>query len=599
MAEIVQSYDGLSASSSRSEVTSVLNRIINAPIFTFSKQDRIRLIESLLNDLKSLPSRGCRLSTKDAGLALLAVKTLGKDPAGSTVLASSNNLSILLSFANTFKDDHNALSESLRCIANAMLLIEAARTTFIEDEVNGGNACLNMLERATSPDQIFILSRILFLSTVSGTSFLESVVEEKHNGRTVVDIIGSKLDLMLVSIKDGVPTSKEAMIDLLKFTYNLLLHYPKLAESEPQNNLAQGDDKVMGDFWSSKLDGILPPLLRVYGDLPPTSPSPLAAPLSHVIHSLITIPISQNLKPIWLNGSLPSSPALGSSTNSPKTRTPQRADSSPGSRSDSPTRSATSYATPKPSTLDRALSRLSGSRRSSSRASQVLAPSLDVVQRTYDLMDLSFSQYFPGNVDPDEQSVRDRAKTELNDSLDDTLTPLVVLLTRICIADEGSRIRIRQKLIPDDLDRSSPLEERSDLLGKILRLLASAYHSRLKDSLGELLFAIADSNATTLSGLVGYGNVAGYLFNKGFMSAPSASGSSTVPQTTPSGEYINPITGTTMQPSRSDLPEMTEEEKEQEVEKLLVLFDRLEKTGAIAPESNPIRKAISEGKINM
>lgn len=109
-------------------------------------------------------------------------------------------------------------------------------------------------------------------------------------------------------------------------------------------------------------------------------------------------------------------------------------------------------------------------------------------------MDLSFSQYFPGNVDPDEQSVRDRAKTELNDSLDDTLTPLVVLLTRICIADEGSRIRIRQKLIPDDLDRSSPLEERSDLLGKILRLLASAYHSRLKDSLGELLFAIADSN---------------------------------------------------------------------------------------------------------
>ncbi|PPQ70131.1 hypothetical protein CVT24_003878, partial [Panaeolus cyanescens] len=536
----------------------------------------------------------------DAGLALLAVKSLGKDPAGSAVLASSNNLLVLLGFANTFKDDTNALSESLRCIANAMLLIESARTTFIEREVNGGNICLDMLERATSPDQIFILSRILFLSTVSGTDFLESVVEDKHNGRTVIEIIASKLELMLTAIKEGLPTAKEAMIDLLKFTYNLLLHYPKLVESEPQNDLAHGGDKVMGDFWSSKLDGILPPLLRVYGELPHTSPCPLAAPLSHVIHSLITIPVSQSLKPIWLNGSQPPSPTLGSSSSSPKTRTPQRADSSPGSRSDSPTRSAASPTSPKPSTLDRALSRLSGSRRSSSRASQVITPPLDVVQRTYDLMEVSFSHYFPGNIDPDDQSVRDRAMAESTDTLDDMLTPLVVLLTRICIADEGSRARIRQKLVPEDLDRSSPLEERSDLLGKILRLLASAYHSRLKDSLGELLFAIADSNATTLSGLVGYGNVAGYLFNKGFMSAPSGpGGSSTVPQTTPSGEYINPITGTTMQPNRSDLPEMTEEEKEQEVEKLLVLFDRLERTGAIAPESNPIRKAISEGKINM
>jgi hypothetical protein len=82
----------------------------------------------------------------DAGLALLAVKNLGKDPSGSEYLASSTNLSTLLSFANAFKDDSDATGEALRCVANALLLVEEARTTFISKSVNGGDICLAMLE---------------------------------------------------------------------------------------------------------------------------------------------------------------------------------------------------------------------------------------------------------------------------------------------------------------------------------------------------------------------------------------------------------------------------------------------------------------------
>ena len=100
-----------------------------------------------------------------------------------------------------------------------------------------------------------------------------------------------------------------------------------------------------------------------------------------------------------------------------------------------------------------------------------------------------------------------------------------------------------------------------------------------------------------MSAFFGYGNVAGYLFNKGVMAAPPPeAGSSAAPTTTATGEAINPITGTTLQP-KSDLPEMSEEEKEREMEKLLVLFDRLERTGALPKDQNPIRKAIQEGKI--
>ena len=103
---------------------------------------------------------------------------------------------------------------------------------------------------------------------------------------------------------------------------------------------------------------------------------------------------------------------------------------------------------------------------------------------------------------------------------------------------------------------------------------------------------------TTLASYVGYGNVAGFLFNKGILSAPPprAAGSAQpgAPDTTPDGTPINPITGVAQK--KDELPEMSEEEKEREAEKLFVLFDRLERSGALDPTQNPIRKAIAGGK---
>jgi len=272
-------------------------------------------------------------------------------------------------------------------------------------------------------------------------------------------------------------------------------------------------------------------------------------------------------------------------------------DSAPGSRSDSPTPSNVSPTSPKPSTLDRALSVLAAGRRSLSRTpSPGTGVSLDVLQRTYDLLDTAFLHYFPGDIDPDDLDLRKRVKEESSDSLDDILSPLVVLLSRLCIADEGCRARVRQWIVPDNLDRSSPLEQRSDMLGRCLRFLPSVYHPRLKDSVGEMLYAVADSDASTLSSLVGYGNVAGFLFHKGILSAPQANGTSGAPQTTPSGERIDPITGTTVR-SKPEAPDMSDEEKEREMEKLFVLFDRLEKTGALSADQNPMRKAIQGGRM--
>lgn len=77
------------------------------------------------------------------------------------------------------------------------------------------------------------------------------------------------------------------------------------------------------------------------------------------------------------------------------------------------------------------------------------------------------------------------------------------------------------------------------------------------------------------------------------MNAPTQPSNSTL--VTPSGEAINPITGT-LQTEHSP-SDMTEEEREQEAEKLMVLFDRLERTGGIGPGQNPVRNAIAKRSV--
>ncbi|KAJ6570278.1 guanine nucleotide exchange factor [Mycena vulgaris] len=592
MATLLQQYHAASAS----DVQPVLNAIATAQPFTFDQPSRSELIQLLLKDLKA--GKG-RISSKDAALALLAVKTLGKNPTGSEVLGTAPNLSILLGLVASLKDDPEASGEALRCIANALLLIERARSVFISKEVNGGETCISLLQKATNPDQIFILSRILFLATVHPSAFITSLVEEKRHGHTVIDVISGKLDLLIVSLLSGTKMSREAMVDVLKFTFNILMHYPKSLEGASEG-------KVIGDNWSPKLDPILPPLLRVFHALPLTFPAPVAAPLTHVIHSLITIPVSPALRRDWFG------PSSGSS--SPPTVAipprPRRGDSSSSSRTHSPVRQTPT--SPKHnSTLDRALSVLAAGRRSLSRSPSPIPPSApkapaDTLLRAHSLLEVAFSHYFPDAVDPDDPSVRELVKAEAAagagaDSLDDELAPLVVLITRLCIADEPSRTRTRDWLCPADLDRSAAagtLESRADLLGRCLRLLGSVYHARLKDSVGEMLFAMCDSDAATLSTLLGYGNVAGFLFNKGIMTAPpppaaSTSAGASAGVAAAAAEHINPITGTA-QEARAPEPEMTDEEKEREMEKLFVLFDRLERTGALPASQNPMRRAIEK-----
>lgn len=591
MADLLASYNALSASSPRADVSKVLNAIIGALLI--DNTTREALVSALLSDIGSCkPGGTCgRLHHTDAHLALSAVKALGRHPSGSSVIALENNLSTLLATSKSLKDGNlEASLEALRCVANALLLIESARATIISDSVNGGEYGVLLLE-SSSPDVVFIASRILFLATASSTtagSFIVSIVERKPAGRahSLVEILSLRLESLTTALLSGTKMAREAIVDLLKFSFNILTHYPKLVECEKVVEIGSGDDntKVMGEYWSDRLDGLLPPLLRTFNTLQAGSSSPLAPPLNHVIHALLTIPFTKNLQSTWLPPNTPRS-RRGSPTSGPASPVSPSGNSLASDPPREPSRHHGAF--------DLAKSMLSAGRRSLSRSSSPARPpsppNRDTLQHAFGLLEVALSHYFPGTVEPDDASVRATAKAESDSTLDELLPPLVMLICKLVTGDSGARERLREWLIPANLDRTVVLESRADTLGRLLRLLTSVYHSRLNVTSGELLYAVCNHDATMLISQVGYGNVAGFLFNKGIVTGPPSSGEA-AGTAGPSGPQINPITGA-VQEERPDI-EMTEEEREREAEKLFVLFDRLERSGAVPPEANPVRRAI-------
>lgn len=124
----------------------------------------------------------------------------------------------------------------------------------------------------------------------------------------------------------------------------------------------------------------------------------------------------------------------------------------------------------------------------------------DSALRAYELLDATLAYFMPGNINSDDPSIRSRVPD--GETLDDLVSPLVILITRFCLGDEEAKVRIRNWFIPPNLDRSSPLEARSDLLGRCLRLLQSVYHSRLNRVCGEMFFAMCDSDGESITSLI-------------------------------------------------------------------------------------------------
>lgn len=191
-----------------------------------------------------------------------------------------------------------------------------------------------------------------------------------------------------------------------------------------------------------------------------------------------------------------------------------------------------------------------------------------------------------------DSSIHAYAATEL----DTTISPLLTLLRRIYeLAPADVRTVMQSKLLPSDSDRTQPLGKTTSLPSRLLNLSTSAQTPALRDSIAAFMFELSSKDPATYVSNVGYGYASGFLLSKNIPMPESAikdagEGSS-------SGVPVNPITGQRLDREEPvEMPEMTQEEKEREAERLFVLFERLKKTGVVNVK-NPVEEAYRSGRI--
>lgn len=162
-----------------------------------------------------------------------------------------------------------------------------------------------------------------------------------------------------------------------------------------------------------------------------------------------------------------------------------------------------------------------------------------------------------------------------NDELESSTTPLIGVLRTIHEnAPTEAKNFIRENLLPTEADRAERLGHSSSLPSWLLKTSTNPITPQLREMISNLLFDMSDQDASKFVENVGYGFASGFLFNKGLPVPQNASEAFSNTRDGPN-RPVNPITGQFLDAEREpEGPEMTEEEREREAERLFVLFER-------------------------
>ncbi|OJD20575.1 hypothetical protein ACJ73_08089, partial [Blastomyces percursus] len=189
--------------------------------------------------------------------------------------------------------------------------------------------------------------------------------------------------------------------------------------------------------------------------------------------------------------------------------------------------------------------------------------------------------------------------------LETLAVPLLTLLRKIySFAPEGPQKYMEWLLLPEDDDHDLPIGQSNTLSSRLLRLSTSPVAPSLREGISALMFELSGSDATGFVRNVGYGFAAGFLMSHD-MPVPETAKEAFSTGSGGLDPNVNPITGQRWDAEPQETgPEMTQEEKEREAERLFVLFERhvsvllpwlLKATGVVDVE-NPVREALEKGR---
>ncbi|XP_061563895.1 synembryn-A [Cololabis saira] len=182
-------------------------------------------------------------------------------------------------------------------------------------------------------------------------------------------------------------------------------------------------------------------------------------------------------------------------------------------------------------------------------------------------------------------------RLEMGDRIKEKLTPILNLLTESCRANRETRIYIRKQILPPLRDASQKPEEGCTVKSRLIRLMTHL-DTDLKHCAADLIFVLCKENVRRFVKYTGYGNAAGLLATRNLLGGQTARNSGaqySSDSDSDTEEYrqvrdsINPVTGRVEAQQPDPMEGMTDEEKEEEAKRLMVLFNKLSSHDIIQP----------------
>ncbi|XP_037546917.1 synembryn-A [Nematolebias whitei] len=184
-------------------------------------------------------------------------------------------------------------------------------------------------------------------------------------------------------------------------------------------------------------------------------------------------------------------------------------------------------------------------------------------------------------------------RLESGEKVKEKLTPILNLLIESCRAHRETRLYIRKHILPPLRDVSQRPEDGTTVRSRLVRLMTHL-DTDLKHCAADLLFVLCKENVRRFVKYTGYGNAAGLLATRGLLGGQRVRSSSTDAQYSSDSdsdteEYrqvkdrINPVTGRVEAEQPDPMEGMTEEEKEEEAKRLIMLFNKLSRENIIQP----------------
>ncbi|KAI9330200.1 guanine nucleotide exchange factor [Obelidium mucronatum] len=533
---------------------------------------------NLTEDDKSALGASKNWPDEVAVLGFQALKILGREVSGSDSLMSKNGIKMLMTHAGLFSDSksnsrsNGVTLEAMKCLVNCIHVRLECRESFVE--MDGINLTIQHLQNKNlSSDAKFLALRFLFL--LSGHSPVYAAEMSK------IQDLGSLLNQIVLPyvnhLIEGKPISKglgnELNIpdEVLKIVFNVTM--VRESESAGLGGLLGGGIPKTAEEKAAKRDAanekkiesvkgfemFLPILVDLITCIPVKESDPLSAPHSFAINCLLNFPASPEFFLQWLPG--PN-----------KDKIPEQ-------------------------------------------LCKILAFSLKLAMpyNSENAIPLEPLDHPP----PPKSNTPDYSKKKA----DEIIPPVVLVLKELANCHPKLREILRGFLTPEDIDRTRKLDSTDTTVARLIRLMTSISLENVKNSVGELLYALFDEDASKLTSYIGYGNAAGFLFQRGIMSDPNSGGGGASSSERPSSALsddtvndadsyeiydgpkeqapaassskkgkgkaqpkLNPITGEIMKDEKQTNEEwdrLSDAEKEYETYKLMEMLDKLNKSGFI------------------